>query len=121
MNLYDEAVRILEIYGKTMQDIVFIQGSKFRISWDNFVSVAKETNYDNGFGAQEVAMDLVLVGDDFWLEREEYDGSEGWAFKQIPLPVRRVEAVENLSVHGKQIGWETLEDILNHADEMEGE
>lgn len=121
MNLYDETVRILDDYGKTMQDIVFIQGNDFRISWDNFVSVAKETNYDDGFGAQEVAMDLVLVGDGFWLEREEYDGSEGWVFKQMPSPVRRVEVVENLSVHEEQIGWETLEDIFNHNSEKENE
>lgn len=119
MNLYDETVSILEQNGKTMEDVVFIQGDNFRITWDNFVSLAKETNYDSGFGAPEIASDLVLAGNGFWLERGEYDGSEWWEYKEMPTPVRRTETVESLSIVGSQIGWESLEDILNYNEEEE--
>lgn len=30
-------------------------------------------------------MGLIVVGKDFWLERHEYDGSEWWEFKSIPM------------------------------------
>ena len=29
-------------------------------------------------------MDLLIVGDDWWLERHEYDGAEWWEFKTLP-------------------------------------
>lgn len=33
----------------------------------------------------EIDMGLIVVGKDFWLERHEYDGSEWWEFKSIPM------------------------------------
>lgn len=119
MNLYDETVRILEQNGKTIKDIVFVQGNSFRISVSNFIEVAKTTDYDSGFGASEIASDLVLVGDGFWLERGEYDGSEWWEFKEPPSRLERTESVNSLSIVGEQIGWETLESILNYNEEEE--
>jgi hypothetical protein len=41
-------------------------------------------NYDDGFGGNEIPLSLVVVGDDWWLERGEYDGSEWWEFKRLP-------------------------------------
>jgi hypothetical protein len=29
-------------------------------------------------------MTLQLVGETFWIERAEYDGSEWWEYKEIP-------------------------------------
>lgn len=28
---------------------------------------------------------LTLVGEDFWLERKEYDGQEWWEYKTTPI------------------------------------
>ena len=58
-----------------MDDVVWIGGSDFEISREEFLKLA-DCPYDAGYGAPEVATDLVLVGNDFWLERQEYDGSE---------------------------------------------
>jgi len=41
--------------------------------------------YDSGYGATKVAKDLVIVGEDWWLERCEYNGSEWWEFKTLPV------------------------------------
>lgn len=41
--------------------------------------------YHDGFGGVEIDMGLIVVGKDFWLERHEYDGSEWWEFKSIPM------------------------------------
>ena len=54
-------------------------------SWDDFVRFAN-FDYDAGYGGNEIAGDLVIVGDNWWLERGEYDGSEWWEFKTLPQP-----------------------------------
>ena len=35
-------------------------------------------------GIEHVCLGLLVVGDNWWLERHEYDGSEWWEFKTIP-------------------------------------
>lgn len=64
----------------------------------------------SGYGAQEVAKDLVLIGDDFWMERAEYDGSEWWEFVSTEpreeVPFKTVKALS--VVQGGGIGWRTL-------------
>lgn len=60
-NLWEETIKFLEENGKTFEDVLFIQGEDFKVTKENFEIVAKKTNYDDGFGAQHVATDLVLV------------------------------------------------------------
>ena len=55
----------------------------YKTTWDNFCLKANFM-YDAGYGSNEIPMDLVVVGKDFWLERHEYDGSEWWEFKAMP-------------------------------------
>lgn len=40
-------------------------------------------NYDDGYGCQEL-FGTVLFSGGSWLERDEYDGSENWAWKTTP-------------------------------------
>ncbi|MDL2280340.1 hypothetical protein LJC10_00605 [Selenomonadales bacterium OttesenSCG-928-I06] len=79
-NLLKETIAILKEHGKTIEDIKWIGCNAFKISLENFLEVA-DTEYDDGFGSPEVALDLVIVGDDFYLERSEYDGAEGWEYR----------------------------------------
>ena len=91
-NLYDETARMLEVNGKGPADcrwVGSVDGS-MAISWAAFEVIAKRTNYDAGFGGQVISPRLVVVGDDWWMERHEYDGSEWWEFKT--LPVRAADA-----------------------------
>jgi hypothetical protein len=64
-------------YGETREHIAY------KSSWEDFCSKAN-FRYDAGFGGNEIPMDLIVVGKDFWLERHEYDGSEWWEFKAMP-------------------------------------
>ena len=57
---------------------------EFAMSWADFKNKFKNLEYYAGYGTQEIAADLVVVGDNWWLEREEYDGSECWAYKKYP-------------------------------------
>ena len=81
-NLLAETRSAIKASGHMTDDIVFI-GSEpdgYECTWDEFCVLANQ-EYDEGFGAQEVAKDLVMVfrdGAKMW--RHEYDGSENWEF-----------------------------------------
>ena len=96
VNLLKETIRELEVNGRTEADVLwvgrdYIKYSRFRDSeritykstWKDFCAKA-DFEYDDGYGGNEIPMDLIVVGKDFWLERHEYDGSEWWEFKEMP-------------------------------------
>lgn len=83
INLLQETLSVLEENGKTIEDVLWVGNKYNKTSWSNFESVANIT-YDNGYGGNEIASDLLIVGDGWWLERGEYDGSEWWEFKKLP-------------------------------------
>ena len=80
-NLWEETVSFLATYNKSWEDdVIAVCGSNFTIPKELFEKLAKETNYYRGYGHQIVAYDLVIAGTDWWLQRWEYDGSEGWEY-----------------------------------------
>lgn len=95
MNLKTETGECLAGHGKTFGDIKIVCGDDFNIPVDNFLSLA-DTEYDNGFGGQEVARDLTLIGDGFVMIRTDYDGAEAWRYidtapREKTLTVHAVE------------------------------
>ena len=88
---------------------------------DLFKKLAKETNYDNGYGAVEIAEDLIIEGKGFRMIRGEYDGSEWWDYILLEnfigneeLKDIRVLSVENSNkiLGNNYIGWKSLK-MLN--------
>jgi hypothetical protein len=85
-NLLEETLHDLKIYDHKTEDVLWVgtaDGTK-SISWKGFAALAKNTNYNAGFGGPEIRMSLVVVGENWWLERHEYDGSEWWEYKRLP-------------------------------------
>ena len=64
-------------------DRVGVSGETACGSWNDFAALAN-FKYDRGYVGQEIHGGLKVVGDDWWLERGEYDGSEWWEFKSLP-------------------------------------
>ena len=94
INLLEETIEILNYHNKELSDIIFISHHPVHIRHpkDCNCKVDEETlktilnfEYDDGYGSTEVNMGLKLVGKDFWLERHEYDGSEWWEYKALPI------------------------------------
>ena len=114
-NLLKETENVLFENGKTFDDLIVAAGSLFRFPISIFRKLA-DTEYDHDFGAPKVAEDLVLIGKNFWLERQEYDGKEWWEYKEMPkyddLPVLIPKSltVEQAYKNGEDItgGWESL-------------
>lgn len=86
MNLLAETVHVLATHNLTGADVLWVGScdGQYAESWEEFATAATVIEYDDGFGGQEIHAALVVVGDDWWLERGEYDGSEWWAFKRRP-------------------------------------
>lgn len=83
MSLLDETIELLNEHKKSIYDVVWVGNSSQYMTWQDFAEIACR-DYDTGFGAVEVCLDLKVVGKDFWLERHEYDGSEWWEYKVLP-------------------------------------
>lgn len=96
MNLLKETMSVLDRHGKSIGDIVWVGCSDFKISMDQFLDLSNKT-YDDGYGTQEVARDLIVCGSDFWLERHEYDGSEWWEFKTLPKEPKETRKVTRVT------------------------
>ena len=83
ITLAEETLNILNKHGKSEKDIKWIGCKKFTIPIDEFWKQAQK-RYDDSYGIIEVMPDLIIVGEDFWLERAEYDGAEWWEYKEFP-------------------------------------
>ena len=83
VNLLEETLDILQEYGKTIEDVKWIGTHEYTIPIEQFIEVA-DRMYDGGYGIEEINTGLLVVGEDWWLERGEYDGSEWWELKRMP-------------------------------------
>ena len=118
MNLWAETERDLIRLGKSWDDVVAVVGNCFRISKEQFKELALKTDYDNSWGAPEVATDLKIIGSDFWLERYEYDGSEWWEYKTMPNINLPLKSVKRLSISGTlDCGWMSLDELNGGTNE----
>lgn len=117
-NLYKELIDILTENNKTINNIEWIGTDKHIVSTTDFLNIAKQTNYESGFGAQKVAKDLLIVGNDFWIMREQYDGSEWFEFYSMPTkPVKKLDincldvSKHNEIFEDNLVGWISLEEL----------
>ena len=84
VNLYEEILQELSRHDKTLDDIRWVGNDKKYFILPFFFDEASKCFYDNGYGLPVIDTSLKIVGDDWWLERAEYDGSEWWEFKTLP-------------------------------------
>lgn len=118
MNLLKETLEVLQENNKTIADIIWVGTREMWFTWEQFIAVA-DFDYDNGFGSQKIAKDLIIVGNDFWFERSEYDGSEGWEFKQMPkMPSKKLDVKR---VGGDEYMWATLAEIQQEGGQYADE
>ena len=125
MNLKEETLEVLHNNGKHKEDVKYVCGEDFQISLGQFWELS-DTEYNSFYGAPEIATDLTLIGDDFWMTRGEYDGSEWWDFHTMPdtagMPIRKITALSvrqyNAICNPKygKIGWETLSELNEEED-----
>jgi hypothetical protein len=110
MNFLQETLRCIKESGHSTEDIVFIGSEKsgHECNFKEFEEMA-DKEYDNSYGAQEVANDLAIVfSDGSRMYRVEYDGSEWWEYRK---PFVKPEVKKSInSLFTKNCGWDSLED-----------
>lgn len=108
MNLLQETEDDLATHGLSLSNIKWVGTERYTIPVDTFINIAGETEYDNGFGAQEVATDLIIVGDGWYMDRYEYDGSESWFFHTVPP---KPDEEKNITRLASLDMWATLDEM----------
>ena len=113
MNFLEETRKDIEKSGHCIADIVFIGSEKtgHECSWEEFESLA-DREYDNGRGAPQVAMDLIIVfSDGKTMTRGNYTGREWWKYcRPFKRPESR-QSIKSLFATPEQVGWCDLETI----------
>ena len=123
-NLLEETLERMKGVGLGPEDIVFIGSADNEYSmsgWREFEALA-DVEYDDGYGAPEVATDLeIRFQDGTHFVRAEYDGSERWD-AVIPRvnPESSTKPITRLTVTPREIGWATLAEMAK-ADGAEVE
>lgn len=116
-NLLKETIKDIKESGHKIKDIVFIgsESSGYSCTWKEFTTLA-DREYDDGFGAAEVAQDLQIVfSDGSSMKRGEYDGSEWWEYsKPFKTPMKKKKITNLFAV---SIGWQDLEEINKQTGE----
>lgn len=103
-NFYDEIIDILEDNNKTINDIVWIGTRKYKINKEKFLEDSKNLKYDNGYGISVINDDLIIAGNNWYLERWEYDGSEGFRFVSLlEEPQEEKEYMRNFIIPEKYL------------------
>lgn len=120
MNLLKETKAALKDNGYSLDDVDWVGCWAFRIPMEAFIEAA-DVEYDEGFGAQKVAEDLIVVlKDGSWLERSEYDGSEWWGFRERNRrPTTVWDGAVALTVDqagGDLVGWQSLLALCGMAE-----
>ena len=92
-NLYNETINFIHELGYHKKDVAFCtlkrrynrKDYEVQFDFETFKQNAKDLNYHDGYGGQEIDASLKIVfKDGNWIERFEYDGAENWEFKEIP-------------------------------------
>lgn len=118
MNLLQETIECIVASGHAVDDIVFIGSEKsgHACTWTEFKALA-DIEYDNEYGAQKVAMDLIIAFSDgakMW--RGDHDGPEYWEYS-TPLKMPDVtKKITSLLVTESHVGWCDLADINTESE-----
>ena len=82
VNLLQDTINSLFINGKTPNDVLWVGDKNFHTDWKGFEKVAN-VEYEN-IGGGNIYSSLMIVGSDWWLERNSDDVYEWWEFKTMP-------------------------------------
>ena len=108
MNLWKETSEKLKEHNRAWTDVKWVGCKDFKIPLEDVCDLFN-INYSSGYGSQQVASDLMVVGEDFYMTRGEYDGSEWWDWHEMPIEpaeMKKVTGVVNEHL------WGSLSDYL---------
>lgn len=113
MNFLKETEEAIKGSGHNIKDVMFIGSAdgEYRMDWNKF-KVKANFDYDSGFGAAEIATNLIIYFTDHtYIVREEYDGSEWWKYNVPKLFNENDKYKDFDNLGGLGIMWKTVEEL----------
>ena len=85
---------------------------EYAIGWEAFEKIAdfEYWPHSNTTGI-DVPADLIIVGEDWWLERHEYDCSEWWEYKTLPTKGMAPGSFDTIDMRTVRQSTETLKEL----------
>lgn len=112
-SLLSETIEALALKGKDPAWVAWVEVQEDRISycsWEEFCAFADAIIYDrNSYEGPLIPPSLKVVGQGWWLERWEYDGSEGWRYRQVPSCPSSEDVPKLKGFKPGAFGWEPIE------------
>jgi hypothetical protein len=115
INLLEETIANINGSDHSVEDVDWIgsRDGEYAMSWAEFEKIA-DFEYNDGYGAAEIAVDLVVVfKDGSYMVRQEYDGSESWEFMEILTKKEKTKPITNLG--GEEQMWPKLAELNKNA------
>lgn len=82
MNLLEETIDCLQENGKLPDEVLWVGNGESWMTWDEFSKAANAVEYEKGHEGSVIDENLVVAGENWWLERCECDGWTTWEFKK---------------------------------------
>lgn len=84
-NFKEEILDVLKFYDKTTKDIEWLglNGCVIENDIENFLFLA-DIEHEVGFGCPTIDDSFFIVGKDWWIEVDDYDGYQDLVFKTKP-------------------------------------
>ena len=98
INLLKETLDKLKEYDKTPEDVLWVGDSyneERYTTWEDFVN---KSNFHYLCGGEDVYVGLIIVGEDWWLERRNKSDYEWWDFKKLPVKPKNKSEISNILV-----------------------
>lgn len=83
MNLLNETLDCLKVLEIDEKDVYGAYDGKTLLNWNDFKKLAKDINYYDGYGSQEISQSLLIYTKSAILYRHVYDGAEDWRYVPI--------------------------------------
>ncbi len=118
INFKKETLKAIKDSDHKIEDVMFVgsYNGKYRMNIDKFLEKS-DFKYDNGYGASEIAVDLIVYFyDKSHLSRWEYDGSEGWKYNKA-LDYKKTDDYTDFNIlGGDKFMWQTVKEINKEND-----
>lgn len=117
-NFLEETIEEIKCNGRKEEDVMFVGSidGEYRMTWNSFKEKANFF-YDCGYGAQEIATDLIVYFyDGSYMDRREYDGSEWWEYHGL-LNFSEEDEYKDFDVlGGSEYMWASVKRMNNKDD-----
>ena len=102
VNLYDNVMDALLEHDLTPADVKWVGSVDFKTTWENFAEIALKTEAE--YDLPIIPYDLIIVGEDWWLEYAGCDGVFWLELKRYPKPPSQTLPIKNLYANDSTYG-----------------